>query len=310
MNIETIAGVNSYLLYSEETTYGTPVAATSMLGIITSFKPTVENNLSLRYGFQGTATTARQAVKTIAGTLDVSWSTDFDVQNFKFLKAVLGSSSGSNPIVYSPADSIPSLTLTNNINNPGSGATVREETYPGSVIESCNIRCATGEAVTCSLDGMSQKITYDAVLSTVKAISTDDVYTFAGASIQFPTGATLTNVIDSADITIKNNNVMLKGLGSRLTQRAKQRQLAYDIKFTLKYLDDTLINAALGSATMVGTTNPTDTTITMVFANGSRSATFTFTGVKINWGETLTQNEVITEDITANARTLSVSEVP
>lgn len=307
-NSEAVSGVHTYLLFGDETTYGSTVTTSTHFGIVNSFKPNVENNMDLRRGFAGTGTTAREPVKTVAGTLKLTSSVDFDVINWEFMDEVLGNSSGSGTVTYSPASNLKSMTVTHSIDNPGSGSTDRRETYTGSVIESCTIRCAVGEPVSCSLEMMHKNFGYSSTVATAVAIPVDDVFTFSGATIELPDSTSLSNVIDSAEITIRNNVNKLYGFGSRLPKRALGRALEYDLKFTLKYLDDGLLNKALG-ATAGNDTGPTLTTITFRFVSGSRSCEFQFSNVHINWSEDATLNEALVEDIPAVARNLSVVEV-
>lgn len=307
-NTEAVSGVHTYVLYGEESSYGTATNVTSHLGLIQNFRPGVNNNLTMRHGYTGTGTTAREPVNSVAGILDVSWTSEFDVVNWSFMKYVLGSVSGSDTKTYTPADTPPSLTVSHNINNPGSSPTDREEIYQGSVIDVCTIRCSVGEPVMATLEGMSQLVKYDSSLSSEVSLPSDDTYVFSGADIELPDNSSLNNIIDSVEITIRANWELLKGLGSRLTQNAIARALEYSVRFTVKYVDDTLINYALGAATPTATGKPTLNTLTCKFVDGNRSAEFRFVNVQIDWNLDGTKNEALSEDIIGYPQNLTVVE--
>jgi len=308
-NTEIIAGVHDYLLYGEETTYGTSVSTATHLGLLTSFRSTVENNITIKRGFMGTATTAREGVDSVVGTVDVSFSTDFDVVNWAFMEFVLGAVSGSTTLTYVPDDAIPSVTLTHNLDNPGSTPTDRKEYFPGSVFNSCTIRCATGSPVSVTLDGMSKTIGYNSTLSTAVANISSDGYTFAGGDIEVPDASSISNIIDSIEISINNNWEMLKGCGSRLTQRVLPKELAYEVRFTLKYINDDFLNKALGAASPTATGGPTSTSITLKFTSGSRDCEFRFTNVQFDWTQNAAKTNPLIEDITGYPQNLTVVEI-
>ena len=307
-NTEIIAGVHDYILYGQESTYGTTVSTASHLGLLSSFRSTINNNVEVKRGFMGTATTAREGVNAVVGTLDISFSTEFDVVNWAFMEFVLGAVSGSGTLTYVPDDSIPSITMSHSLDNPGSGPTDRHEVYPGSTFDSCSIRCATGSPVSVTLDGNSKTLEYDSTVATQVGTPSDDVYTFAGADIEIPDTTSINNIIDSIEISINNNYTLFKGCGSRLTQRALPKDLVYEIRFTLKYIDDDFINKALGAAAPTATGSPTSTSVTLKFGSGSRNCEFRFTNVLIDWNQNAVKNSALSEDITGYPQNLTVVE--
>jgi hypothetical protein len=309
-NSEAISGVNSYVLYGEETTYNTAVAVTKHLGLVTSFKSSIANNLVENRGFVGSTTGGRDIVSYSPGKLDISGSIDFNVQNWAFMEYVLGAVSGGDPYTYTGANIPPSITIAHNTDNPGAASTDLEETYSGTVIESATIKTSVGEPVTCSLEFKSSKVVIDTTLSSAVALSSEDVYNFTGGSIALPSGSPLSNIIDSVDVSIKNNQEILYGVGSRLGVNALPKERNYSIKISLKYLDNDLITAALGATTPTATGTPTEyATLVLTFASGDRSMTMTFSGVPISdFAKAAELNEVIGEDITLTAKTLSAVE--
>ena len=310
-NAERIAGVNSYLLYGAETTYGTPAPVTNHFGIVKDFKPGLKNNLITSRGYKGTTSGGRNVVKTTGGKFEVSFNVDFEPQLWDWLRYVLGgtrngSGTGANPYIYYEGNTISSLTVSNSIDNE---TTDREEQYLGCVISSVNIKSTVGEAVQVSIDFVAAKINKNTAIPSTVELNTGDPYTFVGGSIEIPDGSPITNIIDSVEIIITRNAEILHGLGSRVGKTGVVKARDYQVKFTVKYLDDDLMDLFLGSAT--GPTNPTrSSTMSIKFTNGNNKyIDFVFTGVTFesyDLGATL--NEVLSEDITAICESLTVRE--
>lgn len=306
-NTEKIAGVDSWLLYGAETTYGTPVAVTTHLGLVQSAKPRIGNNLVENRSFVGTSTGGRAVASFSPGKLDVAMDVDFKVTRWAFLEYVLGAVSGTDPYTYTAADSFKSLTIATNIEND---TTDQEVTYNGCVFDQVVIKASVGEPVMCTATILGRQPIIDTTVTAKVALPEVEVYNFTGASIEIPGGASLTNIIDSVEITIKNNALMLYGLGSRLAQKALPQELSYQIKVTLKYLDNALYTAALGATTPTATGGPTENaTVDVNFVLGGKSAVFTFSGVPMSdFATNFELNKPIDEDFTLTAKTLSVVE--
>jgi hypothetical protein len=309
-NAEAIGGVHSYILYGEESTYNTAVAVDTHFGLVTNFKPNINNNLKGNRGFVGTSSGGRNVVKFTAGQLDISGTLDFTVTRWHFMEYVLGEVSGSGPYTYDEADVPPSLTVATNIDNPGSGADDQEATYSGFVFDSVSIKSSVGEPVTVSANWKAGKVALDTTLSSAVALPDEDVFNFTGGSIELPSGSAISNIIDSVDITITNNWNMLYGVGSRLTQNALPAARDYSVKVSLKYLDNDLYTAALGAATPTATGSPTEyATLVLTFASGTKSITMTFSEVPMSdFAQMQELNSVIGEDITLTPKSLSCED--
>ena len=310
-NAEKIAGVNSYILYGAESTYGTAVSTTKHFGLVTSFKPSLKNNLILGRSFKGTSTGGRNVAKVVGGKFESGFSIDFEPQVFDWMEYVLGTAptglgTGASPYVYAESDAVGSLTVSHSIDN---ATTDRDTQYLGALVNTCTIRCSVGEAVTVSLDFVSGDVDKDSTVQSAVALDTSDPFTFAGGSIEIPDGSAISNIIDSAEITITNNAEVLYGLGSRTGQAGVVKARDYNVKFTLKYLDETFIDWVLGSAT--GPTTPTrSATMSLKFTNGTNKyIDFVFTGVTFeDYSVGADLNEVLTEDMNAICESLSVTE--
>jgi len=307
---EGIAGVDSYVIYKVESTYNTAVTPDAVFGLITNFRSTVKNNMKAHRGFTGTSEGGRNIVKFTAGKLDVGCDVDFKVQDWSFMEYVMGSISGSDPYDYDETSKLPSITISNNIDNPGSSSTDQCETFSGSLINSAVIRTSVGEPVTCSLEIKSALETIGTSLDSNVSLSTNDVFSFIGGSIEIPDGSQLDNIIDSIEITITNNVEILYGTGSRLGQNGIVHGRDYSIKTTLKYLDNDLITKALGAVTPTDTGGPTENaTVVLNFASGEKSLEMTFSGVPMEeFAQASEINNPITDDITLTAKSVSFSD--
>ncbi|KKM97738.1 hypothetical protein LCGC14_1165020 [marine sediment metagenome] len=309
-NTEAIAGVHSYLLYGKESTYNNAVAVTTHLGLVTNFRPSITNNMQSHRGFKGDTTGGRDVVKWTPGVLEYAFGIDFKVTNWAFLELVMGGKAGSDPWTYTGSVSQPSFTFAHNIDNPGAASTDQEDTFSGSLAENCIIKTSVGEAVTATMDLRAAKNVIDTTITGVVGLPNEDVYNFTGGNIELPAATPISNIIDSVEISIKNKLDMLVGVGSRLVQNGIGSERDYMIKFTVKYLDNALITAAQGATTPTATGGPTEyATIELNFANGSRSAVFTFSLCPLDQFAQLAElNNPISEDVTILGATLSVVE--
>ena len=229
-NTEQVAGVGSYLLYGEETTFGTAVTTDTHFGYVTNLSPTLDNSNTYRRSFVGTTTGGRDVAKILPGVIKNSATIDFDVLNWTFMEFVLGTATGTDPFTYTGANAPASITLSRSIDNV---TTDRDEIWAGTAIDSITIKASVGEPVSVSMNILSANHQGDTTVATAVALPTEDVYSFSGADIELPNATPLTNIIDSLEITISNNYEMLYGLGSRRGQNAKAKARDYKISFTV-----------------------------------------------------------------------------
>jgi len=310
-NTEAIGGVDSFLLYAEEATYNTdPGSGYAHFGLVKSFKATPNNEVTKLRGFSGTTTGGRDVAHFVPGKLSISADLEFDINDWAFMEFVLGTSTGSGPYVYTGSNLPPSLTLHHSIDNPGSGATDMDLSVTGAVIDSCTIKCAVGEPVSCTINFMAGQILYDTTILSRVAMISDSPFSFSGATIELPDATAISNVIDSVEITIKNNWEILYGLGSRLGQSAKPKEREYTIKFTMKYLNNDTYLKLLGATTPTATGGPTENaSLAVKFEKGTQSADFVFTTFVIDEGSLSADlNQLIMEDISGTAASLTVTD--
>jgi len=309
-NSEAVSGVDSFVLYGAETTYNSAVTADTQIGLVTNFSPSTNNNNTYRRGFTGGGQSGRDVIKVLPGKVEHGLSFDFDVINWLFMEHVLGTAAGGDPYTYSGSDATKSITMVRAIDNPGSTATDRDEIWSGCVFDSITIKAAVGEPVTVSATMKGAYHTFDTTIHSKVTLGTPSVYNFSGGDIELPNATSMSNIIDSVEITITNNYEMLYGLGDRRPQNARPKTREYKIKFSLKYLDNTYLQAVLGSADAIATTVPTEyATIELNFVDGDRSAKFLFT--KFTFDEMSGKesiNEMLGEDFSGTANTLVVTE--
>ncbi len=308
-----VAGVDSYALKGKETTYGNEASSIDKhFGIVQRVSPNARNNQIQVRGFKGTTTGGRAMIKALGGKFETGFSVEFQPSNFEWMEDVLGSVSGAgtsgDPYVYVKATSIPSYSISTNIDL---GSIDQNVTYLGCVINSCSIRATMGEAVSVSLEYMAASLTKNNTLDTAVALDTKDVFIFSGVTLEWPDGTSVSEVIDSVEVTITNNSEIQFGLGSRTGKKAVQKQLDYSVKFTIKLEDDDFIDDFLGD-TSDPATNPTRVAnMGLKFSNSaSHYVDMVFTGLTIDErGSEQSYSEVIPEDITAIAESLTVTEV-
>ena len=306
------AGIDTWALYGAEATYNAGGTANLNFGIVQNVTPNQKNSLIQVRGFKG-STDGRDIVKSLGGKFECGVSVEFQPQTFDWMKYVLGTMTGSgtagSPYIYSSAANPPSMVIATAIDfTSGDDMYVQ---YTGSVANSCTIKCAMGEPVSATLEFMSATLTRGTTVGSPVALSGSDIFTFAGGSLEIPNGAALTNVIDSVEVSITNNFEVAYGIGSRTGKYAKAKARDYGLKFTLKLSDSKQFENFLGLTTGPATDNPIRlATITLKFIQTAGPYVyFQFTGVRFDeWATGMSYGELMNEDITGVAETLTVTE--
>jgi len=310
-NSERISLIDTYILYGAESAFGTAVSVTNMFGgLIQRASIDIDRSVSEHAGMVGTAISdGRVTSKYTTGTVSVGATLDFMAQDFGWLEYLLsgtktGSGTVSSPYVYSIGKSVKSLTVAENIDNI---TTDSERTFAGMLINSASIKCAVGEAVSCSVDLIGGKIAVDTTKSSAVAQITDDLYNFAGGTIEMPDATSIGNVIDSVEFSYDNAASMLYGF-SEEASNGRLGKITTGLKITLKYLDDDQMTRLLGSATAI--TSQTPVTLSLKFTKGTGLYTdFVFSNVVISKiSDSHDLNEWMVEDITVLAQSLVVTE--
>jgi len=264
------AGAESFTLWKAETAFGTAVTADTHFGLDTAINPSLNNNLTGRRGFKGSATGGRDILAYTAGKSEGSFSVDFDMCDHTFFTHALGTLAAET---YSGIDLPLSFTTTTNFDNV---TTDRCTVYAGCVIDQATIKGAEGEPVTCSLNCKYAKSDFTGTLLSNTALTGDAPYTFTEATFELPNATTITNIVNGFELTISNNFTFHYG-ANRVAQYYTAGERAYSLKLDTKYVADLLLTAALGgtgiaadtptvSATMeIVLTRPDNDTITFLF---------------------------------------------
>lgn len=309
VNTEKTAGADSYLLYGVETTYGTAVPAITHMGLVQTATPKLNRNVQENRGLKGTTTGGQEVAKYTIGTADTGLSIDFNVFDWSIMQYVIGArtgaGTGASKYVYTRTNSISSLTISSNIDND---TTDRDWQVTGAKINSFTIRAEVGSPVTITSDWVAGKVVKDTTIQSGVALPTNDIMNFTGADLEIPNASSISNIIDNIEIVISRNPEVIYGLGSDLAKNTLFKQIEYRINFTVKYLDETLVELVMGNSAAL--TSLTETTLTVSFANGTnRDTDFAFTGVVFpEYENPQNVNEIMTEGLVAFARALTITE--
>jgi len=302
-NVPISGSASVYTLWKVETAFKTAVIPDSHFGLDTSFSARLNNNVNPRRGFKGSATSGRDIQKFNYGKAEYDLSCDFDLNDPGFLEHLLGDKTSS---VYSGADIPKSITIANCLDH---ATTDRDEIYSGCVFEQATIKGAMNEPITCSLSIKAATMDYDSELTSNAAINANAPFTFTEAIIEMPNASVLNNIIEGFDISITNNFQYLFGASREATAYVPGERV-YSIKLTTKQVDDVLINAALGGAT-ISPSNPTESAtleITLTRPNND-TLIFLFTLTPIStYALNQALNDPVGEDIDLIAASLTVTE--
>ncbi len=308
-NFEQTAGASSYLLYGVETTYGDAVSTDTHIGLVQNTTPKINRNIKENVGLKGTTTGGQETAKYTLGTADTGLPVEFNPFDWGIMQYVLGSRTGAgssaSPFVYTRDNQVSSLTFSSNIDND---TTDRDFQVLGAKVGSMTIKASLGEPVSVTSDWLSGKIAKDTTIQTGVALPSNEIINFTGADLEIPNASSISNIIDSIEIVINRGTELLFGVGSHTAKNALFKKFELRINFTVKYLDETLIELVMGGSTVLTTIS--ETTLTVVFDNGTnRTADFAFTGVVFpEFENPNTPNEILTEGITAFARSLIITE--
>ncbi len=303
MNKPITSGINTYVLYGEESTHKTGVTPATHFGLDTNFAASLNNNLNGRRGFKGSSTSGRDVQKFVSGRVDYDLTIDFDLNDPSFLEFVLGDKTTST---YSGADTPSSLTIANAMDND---TTDRNEVYTGCVFDSMTIRGAMNEPITVSLAGKAATMDYTSTLETNTALNSNAPFTFTEATFELPNGSTINNIVESFEVTVNNNNTMLFG-SSREAVNYVPGARSYTLRISTKYVDDDLLNKALGGTT-VATDEPTQNATIEIVLTRPNNDTLTITGTIApisTYNLSAQLNNPVGEEIELSIETMEITE--
>lgn len=242
-------GSVSYVRYGYEATYNTSPGDGSLdtyFGHNVKFSATPKNNIERIPDFN-TRNFTSYAAKKFEGTFTV----DFQVSNFWFMKGLIGTpaTTGSGPYTHTYTEN--NLPASATIQSSEElGDTDSERTFTGCVFDKLTLNMNTGDVITGKIDGFYAKEVKDSTLNaTGNAQDTEDVFTFAQASLEYP-NATVKNRVQSLDYTLSNNAELIWGLGSRLATARAHKTRVHEFRMSrIREADADILDSFYGSTT-------------------------------------------------------------
>lgn len=270
------------IMYVAETSFGNGGTATTAIGKVTNFSPSLKNNfIRLRGLGEG-----RNAVDTIYGAFDCGGTIDWEVHDFAFLQFLVGPQSGAgttaDPYVLTEADSVgytASDIKTAAVEASGEeGATDDVDLYKGFLINNVTFTAEIGEPLKATADWIAQKPVSSTSGQTYSA-STVEPFVFYQGSLLW--GATPSAVADvsRATVTISNGLYIYRSLGDRFIKKPQAGPRNYDFEITCKMTDtvattlrDDFYGQANEPSTGVASARPTaDLELKLLFSEGAAS---------------------------------------
>ena len=303
MNNPITSGASSYVLWGKESTYKTAVTTDKHFGLDTNFNASLNNNLSGRRGFTGSSGQGRDVQHFTAGKASYDLSIDFDLNDPAFLEILMGSLVTND---FTGTSSPPSMSITNCLDNV---TTDRNEIYTGVVLDSASIKAGVDEPVTVGLKAYAATMDYDSTLTSNTALTDKAPFNFVESTFELPNGSAINNIVESFELNINNNYTMLYG-SSREAVNAVAGQREYILKLSTKYVDDDLLNKALGGSTIATDTPTSNATFEIVLTRPDNDTlTILGTVAPINTYNLQAQlNNPVEEDIDIVIQSLKITK--
>lgn len=267
-------GPSTYVIYGEETAYGTGATPSSAnnLGKITSITITVDNNQVLTHGLGD----GSNATNVVQGGLDVTGTVEFEVNNFDFMQYGIGIRQGSGTVsdefelaerdvIGFAADQTPSIELEVGAEGAGAGA---DDTWniTGVVFTTMTINFAENEIVTATVEFLGRTFTKGTSLTAV-TIDTKRVLVFHDTAIQ--RDSTQWFGFTAFSVTINANPFSFRDLAdqSRFIAKPARGIRRYEWSMTLKKAENTSLEDYKKAIQdlMSGATAPTETAVPTFF---------------------------------------------
>lgn len=281
-------GVDTYVVFAEDSAFGTPGTPTGSdyVDKVSTFSSSVTNNMIRTQGIGE----GRNATGAVNGMLDCSGSMEWELTDPDFLQyGVIGTVSGSgtaaDPYELKEVDEIgysagQVKTLTLEVGSNG-GANDDCMTYDGVVFNTCTVTATQGETIKVSGDWVGRTVTSStSILSYTPP--TNRPFTFIDGSASV--GSDKVGALTGLTITIANNIFTYGTLGSRLIEQPVAMTRRYDLTLTMKlhYDDAASVLSGLEARGLVfnGTTSGTtpndtaenaSTTLSLDLVEGSNS---------------------------------------
>lgn len=245
-------GAGTYALFGWESTFKTAVTADKLFGAGQKLNRDESNNMKKIYSMGH-----RAATNIVPTAFTGKAGIEFILSNPWFLRGVFGATptkTGTGPYTYYYVDTanvntggaviipntVPAMTIENGIDIGGSNDPVTK--FLGTIIDSCEITCASNQEVKCKVDTQFADITYTKAgawsRTALDAATTDAPFIYSQGDLKV--GGTVIGNVTNATITFKNNLQMITGIGARGASAYAIRQLDTDVKATV-YFDSTAL---------------------------------------------------------------------
>lgn len=296
------AGVDSYLLYAEEDTFKQrPTTVDQNFGLITSFTPDFNRNLNKVRGGRGNLpssksdATNRDAKDILKGNFEGTLDVEIAPQNFRFLKQVMGTESGSgtsaDPYFY-PKDSgstieekkeyqqLPSITLlANNLFGGSNDSADMAIEMLGAKNDTFTLSGSQGEEVTVSMS-FPFSFSDSGTTATGVAVPSAETYNFTGITVEVPNGTPVENIVRSFELSVENNASLRHGLGTDEAQDVLLGERNFELSLTADHESSEFFDDVMGIDNSGNPTVFNEVTINMT-AGSTRSLTAHCLNVKI-----------------------------
>ncbi len=261
-------GIDSYVVYAEDTAFGTPgtPTGTDYIDKVSSFTSSITNNL-IRVQEVGAG---RNASDVVNGNVDVTGSinwfvSDVDFLQYLFVGIVSGSGTIGDPFLVTEANEFGYTagqvnTLTLEVGSNG-GSNDDKMTYDGVVFNTFTINANQGEVINISADWVGRTVNSSTSILTYTPPS-DRPFTFVDSKVSL--GSDVIGQVQQFTLTCNNNNQIFRDLGSRIISQpvAGVRRYEFNITLKLNYDDSASVLSGLEARSMVfdGTTISTTPT--------------------------------------------------
>lgn len=311
-NRELISGVDTFLIYGEESTFGTKASSINkQFGLIQSISTPINRNVTQHRGFVGSSSGGQLPVKQTAGVLEASASIEFKPLEWSWLKYIFGAVSGAgssgDPYVYAFANKPASISIAHNMNNE---TTDELELLLGSKIDNCTIRSQIGESVLVSSEWVVADWNGSTTLESNVSLPTGEVFNFSGSTLELPDGSEVSNIVENIEFKISRDPKKAPGLGSYNLKNILHGQAEIRLSLDFDYLNNEFSTDVRGSATSLGAITE-NATLTVNFTSPSgASLALKLTNVVFpEYSKEANLNEILKEKVTAYALGCTAEEV-
>lgn len=246
MTVTTYRGYKTVVVVGDETSYGDGGDADTVIKGKIQTVTINKNNTLQRFVGMGEG---RNEVFVGWGNFEGTWSMEYELAGFEFLRYLIGAQDGSGTAVdpyyleekdimdYDSGIDKGLKTFQMIVNSNDTNATSDKETLDGCVMNTCGLSMEVGGTLRCSLEGFF-KTTTNAVTLTDFTPDTTKPWIFAQGNFKWGESGNEATVarVTNATININNNFEPDVGreLGSRFVQAAEPGLRKYDWVITVK----------------------------------------------------------------------------